>query len=149
LNVQQLVDAVTRLEGRDALACKLTPEEWKALAPYLSMRFLRTGEALMEEGQSERELYFLADGELEISMQGNVVGTLAPGAVVGEGTFFSGEPRSATIVPSKPGVAWGLHWEKFDALSVKQPKLAANLCKGLAGVLAIRMREAILIGHFA
>ena len=40
MNVQQLMDAVSQLDAHDALQCKLTLDEWKALAPYLSMRFL-------------------------------------------------------------------------------------------------------------
>jgi CRP/FNR family cyclic AMP-dependent transcriptional regulator len=148
MNVQQLVDAIGALEARDALPCKLTLDEWKALAPYLSVRFLRAGEALMREGDADRELFILADGELQVSTQGHVIATLKPGTVVGEGTFFSGEPRSATVIPSGPGVAWGLHWDKFDQLAKKQPRLAVDLIKGLAAVLAIRMREAVLVGQF-
>jgi CRP/FNR family transcriptional regulator, cyclic AMP receptor protein len=103
----------------------------------------------MHEGEDDRELFILADGELEVSIHGNVVATLCPGMVVGEGTFFSGQPRSATVVPSRPGVAWGLHWDKFNQMSHKQPRLAVDLVKALAAVLAIRMRQAVLVGHFA
>jgi CRP/FNR family cyclic AMP-dependent transcriptional regulator len=148
MNVQQLAAAIGALDARDALPCKLTPEDWKTLAPYLSVRFLRKGEPLMHEGDCDRELFILADGQLEVLTQGHVIATLPPGSVVGEGTFFSGEPRSATVVPSEPGVAWGLAWDRFDALARKQPKLAVDLVRGLAAVLAIRMREAVLVGQF-
>ncbi len=149
MNVEQLAQAVGDLQAKDALPCRLSAEEWKALAPYLSMRFLRVGDPLMHEGEAERELFILADGELQVSTRGHVIATLTPGSVVGEGTFFSGQPRSATVVPSTPGVAWGLHWDRFDALTRKQPRLAVHLVKGLAAVLAIRMREAVLVGHFS
>lgn len=149
MNVQQLVKAIGALDSNDALQCKLTLDEWKALAPYLSVRYLRAGEPLMHEGDAERELFILAEGELEVHIRGTVVAALRPGTVVGEGTFFSGQPRSATVVPSRPGVAWGLHWDKFGQLSRKQPALAIDLVSGLAAVLATRMREAILVGHFA
>lgn len=149
MNVQQLVDAIGALDARDALQCKLAPDEWKVLAPYLSVRFLRAGDPLMHEGDADRELFILAEGELQVSIKGHVLATLTPGTVVGEGTFFSGEPRSATVVPTGPGVAWGLHWDKFDQLANKHPKVAIDLVKALAAVLAIRMRQAVLIGHFA
>jgi CRP/FNR family transcriptional regulator, cyclic AMP receptor protein len=89
-----------------------------------------------------------ADGELQVSIHGCVVATLKPGTVVGEGTFFSGQPRSATVRSSQPGVAWALNWDKFNIMSNKQPRLALDLVRGLAAVLAIRMREAILVGQF-
>lgn len=148
MNVEQLVAAIGALESKDALQCKLTLQEWKALAPYLSVRFLKAGDPLMHEGDCERELFILADGELEVTILGNSIATLGPGTVVGEGTFFSGSTRSATVTPSQPGVAWGLSWEKFEALTHKHPKLAVDLVKGLAAVLAVRMREALLVGQF-
>ena len=46
------------------------------------------------------------------------------------------------------GRGWLLRWEKFESLTHKQPRLAVDLVKGLAAVLAIRMREAILVGQF-
>jgi CRP/FNR family transcriptional regulator, cyclic AMP receptor protein len=148
MNVEQLVQAIASLDASDALQCKLNLQEWKSLAPYLSVRFLKIGDPLMHEGDCERELFILADGELEVSILGNTIATLKPGTVVGEGTFFSGAPRSATVTPSTPGVAWGLSWDKFDALTNKHPRLAVDLVKGLASVLAVRMREALLVGQF-
>ena len=148
MNVEQLVRAIGALDASDALQCKLTLDEWKSLAPYLSIRFLKTGDPLMQEGDCERELFILADGELEVTILGNTIATLKPGTVVGEGTFFSGAPRSATVTPSQPGVAWGLKWDKFDAMTHKHPRLAVDLIKGLAAVLAVRMREALLVGQF-
>ena len=90
MKVEQLVEAIGALKSRDALQCKLTLQEWKELAPYLSIRFLKAGEPLMSEGDCERELYILAEGELEVSIVGSTIATLQPGTVVGEGTFFSG-----------------------------------------------------------
>jgi CRP/FNR family transcriptional regulator, cyclic AMP receptor protein len=148
MNVQQLVEAIGALDATDALQCKLTLDEWKTLAPYLSMRFLKPGDPLMAEGGAERELFFLADGELEVTILGTPIATLRPGSVVGEGSFFSGAPRSATVTPSQPGLAWALTWEKFDALSRQHPMLAVDLVKGVAAVLAVRMREALLVGQF-
>lgn len=148
MNVEQLVDAIRGLDATDALPCKLTLDEWKKLAPYLSMRFLKPGDPLMHEGDCERELFILADGELQVTILGTNIATLRPGTVVGEGTFFSGAPRSATVTPSQPGVAWGLNWDKFNAMSHKHPRLAVDLVKALAAVLAVRMREALLVGQF-
>jgi CRP-like cAMP-binding protein len=148
MNVEQLVKAIGAFNAKDALQCKLTLQEWKSLAPYLSVRFLKPGDTLMHEGDSDREVFILADGELEVSIQGSTIATLKPGTVVGEGTFFSGAPRSATVTPSIPGIAWGLNWEKFDAMTIKHPRLAVDLVKGLAAVLAVRMREALLVGQF-
>lgn len=149
MNVQQLADAISALDAQDALQCRLTVDEWKQLAPYLSVRFLRPDEPLIREGEADRELFILAEGELRVEVQGQEIALLQPGTVVGEGTFFSGMSRSATVVPSTTGVAWGLHWDRFEQMAQRHPKLAFDLMKGLAAVLATRMREAVLVGHFA
>ena len=148
MNVRQLVDAIAALDAKDALQCRLGHEGWKLIAPYLSVNFLQPGTVLIHEGDSERTLYILADGELKVKVRSQEIATLNPGVVVGEGAFFSGEPRSATIMSSSNGIAWGLSWEKFEAMSQQYPKLALDLTKGLAAVLAVRMREAILVGQF-
>jgi CRP/FNR family cyclic AMP-dependent transcriptional regulator len=112
----------------------LTLPEWRQLAPYLSIRFLRPGDSLVREGEADRVLYILAEGELQVRIHQTVLATLQPGKVVGEGTFFSGEPRSATVVSAATaGVAWSMTWEKFEAMSQKHPRLALDLVRGLAG----------------
>jgi CRP/FNR family transcriptional regulator, cyclic AMP receptor protein len=148
MNVQQLVDAIAAFDAHDALQSNLTLDEWKLLAPYLSVRYLKSGDTLMQLGEADRELFILVTGQLQVTVESTVLASLQPGAVVGEGTFFSGQPRSANVVVSQPGVAWLLTWDKFDAMSHKQPVLALQLMKGLAAVLAVRMREAILVGQF-
>lgn len=148
MRVEQLVNAIAALDAADALQCRLTLQDWQLLAPYLSVRFLKVGDALLREGDTDRELFIVAEGELEVRIQGSYIATIKAGNVVGEGTFFSGSPRSATVTPVQPGVAWGLNWDKFDAMTKKHPGLAVDLVKGLAAVLAIRMREALLVGQF-
>lgn len=148
MNVRQLVDAIASLDAKDALQCRLGHEGWKLLAPYLAVNFLQPGTVLMKEGDSDRVLYILAEGQLKVQARGHDIALLGPGVVVGEGAFFSGEPRSATILACAPGIAWALSWEKFEVMSQQYPKLALDLTKGLAAVLAVRMRQAILVGEF-
>ncbi len=148
MNVRQLVDAIAALDEKDALQCRLGHEGWKLLAPYLSLHFLQAGMVLINEGDSDRTLFILAEGELKVQSRGHDIARLKPGTVVGEGAFFSGEPRSATISSVAHGIAWSLTWAKFEAMSAQYPKLALDLTKGLAAVLAVRMREAILVGQF-
>src|SRR3954463_4727647 len=105
MKAEQPAEAIAGLDATDALPCDLSAADWKALAPYLSVRFLREGDPLMQEGDSERELFILGEGELHVSIGGNFIATLQPGSVVGEGAFLSGHPRSATVTPSMPGVA--------------------------------------------
>lgn len=149
MNVTQLVEAIQNLQTQDALQCRLSLEEWKKLAPYLSQRFLHAGDVLIAEGDTSRELFILAEGALRVSSGGHDLATIVPGMVVGEGAFFSGETRSASVTATAPGVAWALSWERYETMATRQPRLALDLTRALAVVLAVRMRAALLVGHFA
>lgn len=148
MNVQILMDAVVGLDADDALPLRMPEQDWETLSRYLSVRFLKDGDMLIREGEADRELYFLEQGGLNVTIKGNQVAALKPGTVVGEGTFFSGRSRSATVTASEAGVAWALPWAKFEAFSKKHPRVALQLVQAAAAVLAIRMREAILVGQF-
>lgn len=154
MNVAQLVEVIQALDATDALQCKLTLDGWKQLVPYLSLRFLAEGDTIMQAGEvgeagEERVLFILGEGQLQVLLNNTVLATLPPGTVVGEGAFFSGQPRSATVRATQPGVAWALSWDRYEKMCIREPALALDLTRGLANVLAIRMREAVLIAHFA
>lgn len=149
MNVAQLMQAIEALDATDALPCKLPLEDWQQIASYLNMRFLQPGDVLIKTGDTERVLFILTEGELQVQLGGHAIATLRPGTVVGEGAFFSGASRSADVVATQPGLAFALSWERYEKLSRRLPALALQLTQGLAAVLAVRMREAILVDHFA
>jgi len=68
----------------------------QALLPYMTTRDFAAGEAVISKGEKADRLYYLVDGELEISEIGK---TLQPGAMFGEiGVFARDQERTATIV---------------------------------------------------
>jgi CRP/FNR family cyclic AMP-dependent transcriptional regulator len=68
----------------------------QALLPFMTTRDLAAGEAVIRKGEKADRLYYLVDGELEISEIGK---TLQPGAMFGEiGVFARDQERTATIV---------------------------------------------------
>lgn len=67
----------------------------ESLLPYMSERNLAAGETLIHKGDRADQLYFLADGRLDIVELGK---TLEPGALLGEiGVFARDQERTATI----------------------------------------------------
>jgi CRP/FNR family transcriptional regulator, cyclic AMP receptor protein len=68
----------------------------QSLLPYMTTRKLAAGEILIHKGEKADRLYYLADGELEITDFGK---TLEPGAMLGEiGVFAQHQERTATVV---------------------------------------------------
>ena len=80
--------------------------DWRALLGFAGRCTVAAGEALIRRGEHERTLYLILSGRLEVMAHpgdGLSLGRLAslgPGAVVGEQSFFDGEPRSAGAWPS-------------------------------------------------
>jgi hypothetical protein len=57
---------------------------------------LEAGETLVEQGEAGDELFLLLDGVLEVDVDGDTVGQVGPGALLGERAGLEGE-RTATL----------------------------------------------------
>lgn len=66
-----------------------------SLLPYMEKRNFSAGEYLIRKGEQADRLYYLSEGEIEITDYSKKLG---PGAIVGEiGVFASKQERTATI----------------------------------------------------
>ena len=67
-----------------------------SLLPYMTKRDFAAGETLVRKGERADRLYYLSEGELELT---DFRKTLQPGAIFGEiGVFARNQERTATIV---------------------------------------------------
>lgn len=55
------------------------------------------GEVLVEEGQERPELVFIAKGAASVERGGTLIGVCGPGDFLGEMSFLTGKPASATV----------------------------------------------------
>jgi len=58
---------------------------------------VRAGEAIMREGEAADEIVLVLDGMVEVEAGGTVVGTLGPGAILGERASLEQGLRTATV----------------------------------------------------
>ena len=63
---------------------------------------------------------------------------VGPGSLVGEGAFFSLEPRAATVQASGDCKLWCLAPMRYTELANRHPALALAVVYALGGVLARR-----------
>ena len=88
LQLQRLVTDMRRAPREDLVV--------QTLLPYMAQRKFGAGETLVRKGEVADRLYYLVNGELEIT---DYQKPLLPGAIVGEiGVFAPSQRRSATIV---------------------------------------------------
>jgi len=84
--------ALEREISRELMSGKQIPER----------RTLQPGETLVEQGAPGDELYLVLDGVLGVSIDGEEVAEIGPGAIVGERALLEGGTRTATLTAQTP-----------------------------------------------
>ena len=149
MEVNELVQAIQTLNAEDAFRARLTPEHWKILGPYLTRHEIRSGDLLIKQGDTDRSLYFLSQGTLQVFVTGGVPGSnkiaiLRAGSIVGEPGLFVDGPRMANVEAMTPCVVWALRGPRLEELAMRVPAIALELLRAAGGVMAIRMRATLL-----
>ena len=145
MDFDKLVQAIQTLNAEDALRARLTPDQWRAIAPYLTRHDIRAGDLLVKQGDTDRTMYALGDGTLQVFVtggppNGNRIAILRAGSVVGEPGLFTDGPRMATVEAMTPCVVWALRGPRLEEMSQRLPALALELIRAAGGVMAARMR---------
>ena len=62
-----------------------------------SIRKVKAGDVLVEQGQPGEELFLLLDGVLAVEVDGEVLAEIGPGALLGERALLEGGKRTSTL----------------------------------------------------
>ena len=148
MEVSELVQAIQTLNAEDAFRPRLTPEQWKVIGPYLSRHEIRSGDLLIKQGDTDRSLYMLSQGTLQVFVTGGAPGSskiaiLRAGSIVGEPGLFIDGPRMANVEAMTACVVWALRGPRLEELAMRVPALALELLRAAGGVMAIRMRATL------
>lgn len=122
-----------------------TDAEWATLLEHTRHRWFSPGDAVISEGASDRSLYLILDGSLEVLVERGRhrhqrVASLGAGSVIGEMAFFDGGARSALVRAVTAAELAELSPSEFDALAAADPALARRLLFELGRILAKRLR---------
>ena len=145
MDIHGLVQAVQSLNADDAFRARFTVEQWRLLSPFLSRHDIRAGDLLVKQGDSDRTMYLLEQGSLQVFVTGgapgaNRIAILRAGSVVGEPGLFSDGPRTANVEAMTPCVVWALRGPRFEELAQRLPAVAIELLRAAGGVMAARLR---------
>ena len=97
----------------------------------------RQGEVIFERGQPADCMYVVAEGEVEIVVDGRSVDVLAREAIFGEMALIAKEPRSATARAHTDCRLVEIAEKRFIALVHETPSFALEVMR----VLAKRLRR--------
>ena len=141
--LQGLMDALVPYKAQDGLSLNLLPAQWEALAQYLQPLTLVQGDVLFKQGAMDRTLYFVASGSLSVHFEDAEsrirLAIVGAGSVVGEGSFFTAMPRSATVQAGSACVLWSLSPMRFTEMTHRKPELALAVAMGAGAVVAKRL----------
>ena len=120
---------------------------WYTLLDYTRSRPFRASEVVIQRDGTDRVLHFVVAGSLEVGItqvDGVSISSLAKvgiGSVIGEQSFFDGQPRSANVWAVSDGELLCLTEEMFHKLAEAQPKLTRDLLFALGRILSLRLRN--------
>ncbi|HXF65581.1 MAG TPA: cyclic nucleotide-binding domain-containing protein [Burkholderiales bacterium] len=121
--------------------------QWSKLFGLTRPRPFRASEMVIRRGATDRCLYFVAAGSLEVGVtivDGVSIAPLArigAGSVIGEQSFFDGEPRSANVWGVAEGELLQLEYDDFVGFAREEPALARDFLFALGRVLSSRLRN--------
>lgn len=108
----------------------------KRLLDLADLQRHAAGDVLTTEGEPVKRLMYLADGIVKIELGDRVVAICGPGDYIGELSFLSGRPASATATVVKPTRILAFDQAKLTASIEADPQLRRTLESALNRNLA-------------
>jgi CRP-like cAMP-binding protein len=112
----------------------------KQLAGDFIEREFAAGQPIATEGEGGLNFFVVESGSAEVSIAGNRVATLGPGASFGEVALVDKSARSATVTATSPLRAYALPIWSFRSFAESRPSVTWKLLE----LLAERLRSAQL-----
>ena len=130
------------LLGDVSMFAMLAPDEVASLARSARPLSLGPTERLVVQGQEGGSLFVLAEGRLEVMLRDEagadaLVDTMDKGAVIGEMSLLTGEPRSATVRALDGAVVYEIGAMQYRPVLEAHPELVDVL----AELMAQRLRD--------
>jgi CRP/FNR family cyclic AMP-dependent transcriptional regulator len=112
-------------------------EDWSLLLEHTETHLHRAGDVVLQQGELDRALYLLADGQLQAPS-----GPVYPVSSFGEAAFLDGRPRAVTVTATSDAEVIRLSHDAFLSLSARRPELGRALLLDLGRLLAERLHSA-------
>lgn len=142
-DIHGLAQACARNETGDAFSPVFTHAQWDLLGSYLQPFAMTQNQVLIEQNANDRTVYFVESGSLTVHYEDEKgrlrLAAVNAGSAVGEGAFFSRQPRNATVQAAGPCKVWSLTPIRFTELSNRQPALALEVAMGLGSLVSRRL----------
>ena len=142
-DVRGLVQAINTNDTGDSFQPALTAAQWELLGTYLQPFAMSTGQLLIEQNAQDRTVYLIESGTLTVHYEDEKgrlrLASVGPGSAVGEGAFFTRQPRNASVQAGSACKIWSLTPIRFTELSNRQPTMALEVAMALGSLVSRRL----------
>lgn len=142
-DVQGLIHASAHNQSLDAFHPNLTTKQWELLGTYLQPFAVQQGQVLIQQNANDRTVYMVESGTLTVHYEDDKgrlrLAHVEAGSAVGEGAFFTRQPRSATVQATSPCKIWSLTPIRFTELTNRQPAVALEVAMALGSLVSRRL----------
>jgi CRP/FNR family cyclic AMP-dependent transcriptional regulator len=142
-DVHGLIHSVTHNQSLDAFHVHLTPPQWELLGTYLQPFAVRQGQVVIEQSANDRTVYLVETGQLTVHYEDDKgrlrLAVVDSGSAVGEGAFFTRQPRNATVQAASAAKLWSLSPIRFTELGNRQPQIALEVAMALGSLVSRRL----------
>ena len=142
-DVQGLIHATAHNESLDAFHPALSSKQWELFGTYLQPFAVTQGQVVIQQNASDRTIYFVESGSLTVHLEDDKgrlrIAAVEAGSAVGEGAFFTRQPRSATVQAATACKLWSLNPIRFTELTNRQPQMAVEIAMALGALVSRRL----------
>ena len=137
-----------RAQVSEVLLPDASEADWTTILEFTQARRFSAGQCVLEAGGGGGSLYVVVEGAIEVlAPRGRFgrprrVSRLEAGSMVGEVSFFDGEPRSLSVRALTAAVLAEMTPGNFDDLFTAHPDLGRHLLMDLGRIVAGRLRRA-------
>jgi CRP-like cAMP-binding protein len=106
---------------------ELDHHDLSTLARHVGEVEIPAGELLFEQGSIPYELFVIEEGTAEVTRDGETLGTLGPGEIVGEIALLRLQRRMATVTVTSPLRAVTVSADDLQVIEEEMPEIAGHL----------------------
>jgi CRP/FNR family transcriptional regulator, cyclic AMP receptor protein len=125
------------------LATGLTDEQLSKIGSLADVRNHSSGYVLARQGEQAEEMYVVLNGEVRVTTQdGDLLGMIQAGNIVGEIALVDARPRAANVVCNGACTLAAFNLKALRQAMMADKDMGIIVMANIAGVLAARLRQA-------